>query len=177
MDAEGANRQQYSELDIAELQDDPDLEAIYADRLASMQKEAEKRAKKVRQGFGELSEIKVQTSGPPGCHWTERLAWESWACAQLAASDNAAMHVDSDRQVEFLGSCTVSLSADCAGGVASVTLACALLCLMPDTLLPLRQQCASLPISSCMLPGDDGSCSASPAAALLHHAPLTSQAR
>lgn len=59
MDAEQANRQGYDEVDIAELQDDPDLERIYADRLAAMQKEAEKRAKKIRQGHGELTDLKV----------------------------------------------------------------------------------------------------------------------
>lgn len=42
------------DIDIDELLDDPELERLHADRLASMQKEAEKRAKLQRRGHGEL---------------------------------------------------------------------------------------------------------------------------
>ena len=75
MDAENANQQRYDEVDIAELQDDPDLERIYADRLAAMQKEAEKRAKKMRQGHGELTDIKVTSCGP---------AWSAWSRHEIS---------------------------------------------------------------------------------------------
>ena len=48
------------DLDIADLQDDPELQSIYSDRLAALQKEAEKRQRKLRAGHGELGDIQVR---------------------------------------------------------------------------------------------------------------------
>eukprot|EP00884_Botryococcus_braunii_P002329 jgi/Botrbrau1/12097/Bobra.0186s0020.1 len=45
------------DIDIDDLLDDPELERLHAERLACMQKEAEKRAKLQRRGHGELQEI------------------------------------------------------------------------------------------------------------------------
>ena len=49
----------HDDLDMAELQDDPELQSIYSDRLAAMQKEAERRQKQQRAGHGELTDVKV----------------------------------------------------------------------------------------------------------------------
>ena len=46
-------------VDVEELLTDPELEHLYAERLASMQKEAEKRAKLERKGHGELQDVQV----------------------------------------------------------------------------------------------------------------------
>lgn len=42
------------DIDIDDLLEDPELERLHAERLASMQKEAEKRAKMQQKGHGEL---------------------------------------------------------------------------------------------------------------------------
>lgn len=49
------------EVDIDDLMDDPELERLHAERLASLQREAEKRAVLQRKGHGELQEVR------PGC--------------------------------------------------------------------------------------------------------------
>lgn len=46
-------------MDVEELLTDPELEHLYAERLASMQKEAEKRQKLQRKGHGEFQEVEV----------------------------------------------------------------------------------------------------------------------
>lgn len=45
------------EVDIDDLLDDPELERLHAERLASLQREAEKRAVLQRKGHGELQEV------------------------------------------------------------------------------------------------------------------------
>ncbi|KAL3525349.1 hypothetical protein ACH5RR_013721 [Cinchona calisaya] len=45
------------EVDLDELMDDPELERLHADRIASLKKEAEKRQEMKRQGHGEYREI------------------------------------------------------------------------------------------------------------------------
>ncbi|CAA0834009.1 Thioredoxin domain-containing protein PLP3B [Striga hermonthica] len=45
------------EVDLDELMDDPELEKLHADRIASLKKEAEKRQKLKMQGHGEYREI------------------------------------------------------------------------------------------------------------------------
>ncbi|CAA0839250.1 Thioredoxin domain-containing protein PLP3B [Striga hermonthica] len=45
------------EVDLDELMDDPELEKLHADRIASLKKEAEKRQKLTMKGYGEYREI------------------------------------------------------------------------------------------------------------------------
>ena len=45
------------DVDIDDLLDDPELERLHAERLASLQREAEKRAVLQRKGHGELQEV------------------------------------------------------------------------------------------------------------------------
>lgn len=47
----------YREVDVDDLLDDPELERLHAERLAAMQKEAEKRMVLQRKGHGELQEV------------------------------------------------------------------------------------------------------------------------
>ena len=42
----------YAQVDIDDLLDDPDLEKLHAERLAAMQREAEKRVKMQQKGHG-----------------------------------------------------------------------------------------------------------------------------
>ncbi len=44
-------------LDVDDLLDDPELERLHAERLAAMQREAEKRVQLQRKGHGELQEV------------------------------------------------------------------------------------------------------------------------
>ncbi|GAB2231105.1 hypothetical protein Droror1_Dr00027392 [Drosera rotundifolia] len=64
------------EVDLDELMDDPELEKLHAERIASLKKEAEKREAKVRQGHGEYREVtegeflgEVTTSDLAICHF------------------------------------------------------------------------------------------------------------
>ena len=52
-----ANAAGSREVDIDDLLDDPELERLHAERLASLQHEAEKRAVLQRKGHGELQEV------------------------------------------------------------------------------------------------------------------------
>ena len=45
------------DLDVDDLLDDPELERLHAERLAVMQREAEKRVQLQRKGHGELQEV------------------------------------------------------------------------------------------------------------------------
>lgn len=47
----------HREVDVDDLLDDPELERLHAERLAAMQKEAEKRMVLQRKGHGELQEV------------------------------------------------------------------------------------------------------------------------
>ncbi|KAG6399578.1 hypothetical protein SASPL_141059 [Salvia splendens] len=47
----------HDEVDLDELMDDPELEKLHADRIATLKKEAEKRQKLTMQGHGEYREI------------------------------------------------------------------------------------------------------------------------
>ena len=47
-------------LDMDDLLDDPELERLHAERLAAMQREAEKRVQLQRKGHGELEEVCVR---------------------------------------------------------------------------------------------------------------------
>lgn len=47
----------FREVDVDDLLDDPELERLHAERLAAMQKEAEKRMVLQRKGHGELQEV------------------------------------------------------------------------------------------------------------------------
>lgn len=49
------------QVDIDDLLDDPELERLHAERLASLQREAEKRAVLQRKGHGELQEARPCT--------------------------------------------------------------------------------------------------------------------
>ncbi|KAL6543956.1 Thioredoxin domain-containing protein plp3b [Orobanche gracilis] len=67
------------EVDLDELMDDPELEKLHADRIASLKKEAEKRQKLERQGHGEYREIteadflsEVTNSENVICHFYHR---------------------------------------------------------------------------------------------------------
>lgn len=51
----------YAQVDVDDLLDDPDLERLHAERLAAMQREAEKRVKMQQKGHGE-------SGGPEGLH-------------------------------------------------------------------------------------------------------------
>ena len=44
-------------IDVDDLLDDPELEMLHAERLAAMQREAEKRVQLQRKGHGELQEV------------------------------------------------------------------------------------------------------------------------
>ena len=59
LDAQDAHkqRQQVRDIDIDDLLDDPELERLHAERLATMQQEAEKRQKLQQRGHGEMQEI------------------------------------------------------------------------------------------------------------------------
>ena len=46
-------------LDMDDLLDDPELERLHAERLAAMQREAEKRVQLERKGHGELQEVRI----------------------------------------------------------------------------------------------------------------------
>lgn len=56
---EAANRQhqQVRDIDIDDLLDDPELERLHAERLATMQRENEKRQQLQRKGHGEYQEV------------------------------------------------------------------------------------------------------------------------
>lgn len=47
----------HRDVDVDDLLDDPELERLHAERLAAMQKEAEKRMILQRKGHGELQEV------------------------------------------------------------------------------------------------------------------------
>ena len=47
-------------LDVDDLLDDPELERLHAERLAAMQREAEKRVQLQRKGHGELQEVRLR---------------------------------------------------------------------------------------------------------------------
>ena len=49
-------------LDVDDLLDDPELERLHAERLAAMQREAEKRVQLQRKGHGELQEVCLKCS-------------------------------------------------------------------------------------------------------------------
>ena len=48
-------------VDVEELLTDPELEHLYAERVAAMQKESEKRAQLKRKGHGEYQEVEVRS--------------------------------------------------------------------------------------------------------------------
>ena len=50
-------------VDVDDLLDDPELERLHAERLATMQREAEKRVQLQQKGHGELQEVCVKASG------------------------------------------------------------------------------------------------------------------
>ena len=50
-------------MDVDDLLDDPELERLHAERLAAMQKEAEKRVQLQRKGHGELQEVHAPFPG------------------------------------------------------------------------------------------------------------------
>ena len=56
---EAAHRQQQQvrDIDIDDLMDDPELERLHAERLATMQRENEKRQQLQRKGHGEYQEV------------------------------------------------------------------------------------------------------------------------
>ena len=56
---ESASRQhqQVRDIDIDDLLDDPELERLHAERLATMQRENEKRQQLQRKGHGEYQEV------------------------------------------------------------------------------------------------------------------------
>ncbi|KAK9804390.1 hypothetical protein WJX72_010733 [[Myrmecia] bisecta] len=56
-DAEKGGQQRHADIDVDELLDDPELERLHAERLAALQKEAEKRQALQRKGHGELQEV------------------------------------------------------------------------------------------------------------------------
>ncbi|KAL6566233.1 Thioredoxin domain-containing protein plp3b [Orobanche gracilis] len=67
------------DVDLDELMDDPELEKLHADRIASLKKEAEKRQKLKKQGHGEYREIteadflsEVTSSENMICHFHHR---------------------------------------------------------------------------------------------------------
>ncbi|KAL5992279.1 Thioredoxin domain-containing protein plp3b [Asimina triloba] len=75
------------EVDLDELMDDPELEKLHADRIAALQKEAEKRQALKRQGHGEYREIsegeflgEVTSSEQVVCHFYHR---EFYRCKHL----------------------------------------------------------------------------------------------
>lgn len=56
-EAAGRQHQQVRDIDIDDLLDDPELERLHAERLATMQKENEKRQQLQRKGHGEFQEV------------------------------------------------------------------------------------------------------------------------
>lgn len=79
MENEQASTSGHSMVNVEELMDDPELEHLYAERLAAMQKEAEKRAKLKRKGHGEFQEVQeadfldiVRTTERCVCHFFHR---------------------------------------------------------------------------------------------------------
>ncbi|BDA51026.1 Thioredoxin domain-containing protein 9 [Coccomyxa sp. Obi] len=69
----------HRDVDVDDLLDDPELERLHAERLAAMQKEAEKRMILQRKGHGELQEVQegdflevVTTSPRVVCHFFHR---------------------------------------------------------------------------------------------------------
>lgn len=48
------------DIDVDDLLDDPELERLHAERLAAMQREAEKRVQLQRKGHGELQEVSLE---------------------------------------------------------------------------------------------------------------------
>jgi hypothetical protein len=54
---EAATSTSHRDIDVDDLLDDPELERLHAERLAALQKEAEKRATLQRKGHGELQEV------------------------------------------------------------------------------------------------------------------------
>ena len=55
----GLSHSSHCDVDVDDLLDDPELERLHAERLAAMQKEAEKRVQLQRKGHGELQEVPV----------------------------------------------------------------------------------------------------------------------
>lgn len=56
-EAAGRQHQQVRDIDIDDLLDDPELERLHAERLATMQRENEKRQQLQRKGHGEYQEV------------------------------------------------------------------------------------------------------------------------
>lgn len=56
-EAASRQHQQVRDIDIDDLLDDPELERLHAERLATMQKENEKRQQLQRKGHGEYQEV------------------------------------------------------------------------------------------------------------------------
>lgn len=56
-EAAGRQHQQVRDIDVDDLLDDPELERLHAERLATMQKENEKRQQLQRKGHGEYQEV------------------------------------------------------------------------------------------------------------------------
>lgn len=56
-EAAGRQQQQVRDIDIDDLLDDPELERLHAERLATMQRENEKRQQLQRKGHGEFQEV------------------------------------------------------------------------------------------------------------------------
>ena len=88
MENEKASSRGHDAVAMKELMQDPELEHLYAERIASMQKEAEKRQKLERKGHGELQEVQVE----PLC-----------VCCPCppSMSDSQAVHMDTRSAVAF----------------------------------------------------------------------------
>lgn len=56
-EAASRQHQQVRDIDIDDLLDDPELERLHAERLATMQRENEKRQQLQRKGHGEYQEV------------------------------------------------------------------------------------------------------------------------
>lgn len=56
-EAKASTQNHGRDIDVDDLLDDPELERLHAERLAAMQKEAEKRVQLQRKGHGELQEV------------------------------------------------------------------------------------------------------------------------
>ena len=56
-EAAGRQQQQVRDIDIDDLLDDPELERLHAERLATMQRENERRQQLQRKGHGEFQEV------------------------------------------------------------------------------------------------------------------------
>ena len=68
------------DIDVDDLLDDPELERLHAERLAAMQREAEKRAQLQRKGHGEYEEacpilLASPISANDLMHGFQRLRW------------------------------------------------------------------------------------------------------